>query len=155
MNEKEISQFFKYLGEIWRDVTAIEFLMRCAIAKEEDELSKFPQPPYNKGKIYKNYPDSFSHYNLETVIAKFSKLFPTMQPPQAFIDFRHAMAHGIITQINNSGTEQLIKFKENKKLKELSVEFSIPLETKRLSQLRQSLHEFRGYIMREVDDNKK
>jgi hypothetical protein len=155
MNEKEISQFFECLGEIWRDVTAIEFLMRCAIAKKEGALSKFPQPPYNKGKIYKNYPDSFSHYNFETVTAKFNLLFPVIQIPQNFIDFRHAMAHGIIVQINNSGTEQLIKFRENKQLKELSVEFSLPLETKRLAQLRQSLHELKGYIMKEVDDNKK
>ena len=41
--------------------TAIEFLMRCAIAKNDQEVDKFPQPPYTKGKIYKNYPDSFSY----------------------------------------------------------------------------------------------
>jgi len=155
MNEKETSIFFECLGEIWRDVTAIEFLMRCVIAKKEGESSKFPQPPYNKGKTYKDYPDSFSHYTLEDIVDKFKKLLPTTQVMQDFVDFRHAMAHGIIAQINNSNTEQLIKFNENKKLKELSVEFSLPLETKRLLQLRQSFHELKGYIMKELDDSNK
>lgn len=36
-DNKELSDFFQCLGEIWRDVAAIEFLMRCAIAQAEGD----------------------------------------------------------------------------------------------------------------------
>jgi hypothetical protein len=35
MNEKETKLFFECLGEIWRDITTIEFLMRVCIAKKD------------------------------------------------------------------------------------------------------------------------
>jgi len=36
MNKEESAKlFFQCLGEIWRDITWIEFLMRCAIAKHD------------------------------------------------------------------------------------------------------------------------
>jgi hypothetical protein len=153
MNEKEILQFFECLGEIWRDITATEFLMRCAIAKKDGDIFKFPQPPYIKGKIYKDYPDSFSSHKFETITSKFNKHFPAIQVPQEFIDLRHAMAHGIISQINSNGIDQLIKFKETSNPKELKIEFSLPLEAKRLAQLRQSLKELRRHIMKVVNEN--
>lgn len=155
MDKKGISQFFGYLGEIWRDITVIEFLMRCAIAKKDGEIFKFPQPPYDKGKIYKDYPNSFSYHNFEIITAKFNKRFPDIQIPQEFIDLRHAMAHGVIAQVDGGSTDMLIKFKELPDTKKLKIEFSLPLEVERLAQIRQSLHELRVYIMKEVDDSKK
>jgi len=152
MDKKETKQFFECLGEIWRDITAIEFLMRCAITKHDEEESKFPKPSYYKGKIYKNYPKAFSHYNFETIIQKFTKRFPKIKIPQEIIDFRHAMAHGVIAQINNNNTDELIKFKETKNPKELKIEFYLPLELKRLLQIRQSLHEFKSYIIEEINN---
>lgn len=152
MQKEEISHFFEYLGEVWRDITAIEFLMRCAIAKKDNEIDKFPKPPYTKGKVYKDYPDSFSYYDFEIITAKFNKRFPSIKIPQELIDLRHAMAHGIISQINGSNVDQLIKFKEIKNSKELKIEFSLSLEQERIMQLRQSLKKIRGYIMKEVND---
>lgn len=93
MNKEEITQFFAYLGEIWRDITLIEFLMRCAIAKKDGDIKKFPLPPYTKEKLYKNPPKSFLHYNLETIVKQFNQRFPEIQIPQELINFRHAMAH--------------------------------------------------------------
>jgi hypothetical protein len=154
MKKEEVSQFFECLGEIWRDVTAIEFLMRCAIAKSDGEISKFPKPPYEKGKIYKSPPNSFRHLSFEMITKKFNKRFPHISLPQEVISFRDAMAHGITVDVNSSGVTQLIKFKEIKETKELQVEFSMPLELQRLAQLRQSFSEFRRYIMQEVDDKK-
>lgn len=78
MNTKETSSFFECLGEIWRDITAIEFLMRCAIAKHNGELDGFPKPPYTKGKIYKDPPDSFLDSSFGNTTSKFNELFPSV-----------------------------------------------------------------------------
>lgn len=148
MNEVEI--FFQNLGEVWRDITVIEFLMRCAIMKKEGEELKFPKPPYKKGKIYKNYPDSFSHYSFEIITKKFNKKFPNINIPTELIQLRDAMAHGLIAEIDNNKTQELIKFKENKDQKELQIEFCLSLGSKKFSQIRQSLMELRRYIMQEI-----
>lgn len=151
MNQEEISKFFAYLGEIWRDVTLIEFLMRCAIARYDGDIKKFPLPPYIKGKIYKNPPKSFLHYNLETIVKKFNKRFPEVQIPQELINFRHAMAHGVIVQINNSNVEDLIKFKDNSD-GNIEVEFSLPLEITRLKGILESLYVLKRHIMELAKD---
>lgn len=151
MNEKEISEFLESLGEIWRDITAIEFLMRCAIAKKDNDGGHFPKPPYIKGEIYHNYPDSFSHFSFEIVTTKFNQRFPQINIPKEIIELRDAMAHGIIAGVNQSGN-QLLKFKENKEKTELRVEFSMDLEQERLSQIRQSLRELRRRIANEIRD---
>lgn len=153
MKKEETLQFFEFIGEIWRDITAIEFLMRCAIAKKDGDIHKLPQPPYIKGKTYKNYPKSFSHYSFQVVTEKFNKRFPKIFMPNELVQLRDALAHGTIAEINNSGSEQLIKFKETDK-KELKVEFSLTLDHKKLAQIRQSLTEFRIFITQELDEEK-
>jgi hypothetical protein len=153
MNQEEIEQFFQNLGEIWRDITAIEFLMRCAISKKDGESNKFPQPPYIKGTLYKTYPKSFSHLSFEIVTAKFNKHFPHLEIPKEVVELRDAMAHGVTAEIDKSGTIQLVKFKESKESKELRVEFSLTLEPTRIAQIKNSLREFRRYIMKEIDEN--
>ena len=112
MNKEEISQFFNCLGEIWRDITIVEFLMRCAIAKKDGDINLFPQPPYTKDKIYNKYPKSFSHQSFEIITNKFNKRFPDIKIPQELIQLRDGMAHGIIADINNSGIDKIVKFKE-------------------------------------------
>lgn len=154
MNQKEIEQFFQYLGEVWRDITAIEFLMRCAITKKDGEEKKFPKPPYTKGKVYKDYPGAFSHFSFEVLTAKFNKRFPKLALQNEVVQLRDAMAHGVTAEIDNSGTIQLIKFKESKNPKELVVEFSLTLELSRIAQIRQSLMELRRYIVKEIDEKK-
>jgi hypothetical protein len=151
MNSEEISQFFAHLGEVWRDITAIEFLMRCAIAKSNKDLEKLPKPPFKKGQIYKDYPTSFAHYSFEIVTKKFNKRFPKICIPEEVIQLRDAMAHGFTAELNKSGVIQLVKFKEVKK--ELIVEFSLDLKPQTLAQLRQSLMELRRYIMEELAKN--
>lgn len=153
MNPKEIEQFFQNLGEIWRDITALEFLMRCAIAKDDNELDKFPLPPYEEGKIYDKYPKSFKHLSFEIVTTKFNSRFPKLTIPEEVIQLRDAMAHGLIAEINNNGLIQLVKFKENKESKQLIVEFSLTLEQQKIAQLKQSLMELRRYIALEIDEN--
>ena len=44
-NEAEVKNFLECLGEIWRDITFIEFLMRCAIAKKRRGNFKIPKTP--------------------------------------------------------------------------------------------------------------
>ena len=75
MKEKDKLHFFECLGEIWRDITAIEFLMRCAIAKKDQDIDQFPQPPYTKNKVYKNYPNSFSKIGFGNIANEFSSHF--------------------------------------------------------------------------------
>jgi hypothetical protein len=152
MTQNETTLFFVCLGEIWRDITVIEFLMRCAIAKEDGDINLLPKPPYTKGRVYMNYPKSFSHYSFEIVSAKFSKRFPKLDIPEELIHLRDAMAHGLISEVNNSGIIELVKFKENDGVGGLQIEFSMTLELPRLLQIRQLLKELRGYIMREVDE---
>jgi hypothetical protein len=147
----ENEQFFQCLGEIWRDITAIEFLMRCAIAAREGDIDQFPQPPYEKGKSYKKYPESFSHLNFEMVTKKFNTRFLHLRIPEEVIHLRDAMAHGVIAEINKNGITQLVKFKENKEEKALIVEFSLTLENKIIAQIRQSLRALRTSIMDEVN----
>jgi len=148
--------FFECLGEIWRDITAVEFLMRCAIAKSDGEIMKLPKPPYIKGKIYSKYPKSFSSPSFNFISKQFSKLYPKLAVPEELVDLRNAMAHGLITEANNSGITQLIKFREMKNetnnKSDLKVEFSISLEIQRIHQIRQSLKEYRGWIIKEIDE---
>ena len=144
--------FFEYLGEIWRDITAIEFLMRCAIAKKDGDIEKLPKPPYTKGKVYNSYPKSFFITAFEDLVKKFNEDFPKIELPPEFIELRHAIAHGLIVEVNNSGTTELIKFKPVSKSKNLKVEFNMPLEISKLAQIRQSLKELRRFIALEVDD---
>ncbi|MEW6408150.1 MAG: hypothetical protein AB1465_05690 [Patescibacteria group bacterium] len=150
--DNEIKEFFENLGEIWRDITAIEFLMRCAIAKKDGDLDKRPEPPYTKDKIYETYPKSFSHFSFEIVTEKFNKRYSHLAISPELVHLRDAMAHGIIAEINSDGIDRLVKFKEAKE--GLKVEFSMSLEQERLAQIRQSLKEIRRSIMKEVDDKK-
>jgi hypothetical protein len=153
--EKEgTKEFFEMLGEIWRDITAIEFLMRGALAQKTGDVSKFPTPPYTKGKIYVEYPEAFSHKYFNDVAQDFNKKFPLLAIPQELIDLRNAMAHGSILQINSSGTEELIKFRKQNN-GTLMIEFSLLLEPNRLAQIRQSLMELRRYIAKEATDFQK
>lgn len=122
MNKGDFN-FFECLGKILRDITAIEFLMRCAIAKTDGEIEKIPKPPFTKGKVYKDYPKSFSHFSFEIIVAKFNKRFPQLALPQELIQLRDAMAHGLIVEIDNSGVTEIVKFKEVKGEKELKVKF--------------------------------
>lgn len=153
-SEKEIKDFFECLGEIWRDITTIEFLMRACIAKKEGEIKKFPKSPYEKGKIYSSCPRSFSILSFEDLVTEFNKHFKDIQIPKEFVELRHAMAHGVIVEVDKDGVDRLVKFKKNKQ-KNLEIEFSMPLERKRMAQIRQSLKEIRREIGKEADDNKK
>lgn len=143
MKNEEISQFFECLGEIWQDITAIEFFMRCAIAKKEGQITQFPKPPYTKGRIYENPPDSFLLNKFEDILTKFNGYFPEITIPNELMQLRHAMAHGIISEINESGTTEIIKFKKIKQKNEIEIEFSMPLDIKRMLQIRQSIHELK------------
>ncbi len=149
---EETKFFFECLGEIWRDITAIEFLMRCAIAKTNGDIDKFPLPPYTKGRVYNHYPNSFSHYSFEIVVAKFNKRFPNLAIPPELIQLRDAMAHGITMEIENSGNIELVKFKESKDKSNLRVEFQLTLELIRITQIKQSLGELRRHIMKVAGD---
>ena len=147
MNKKEINRFFEWLGEIWRDTTVIEFLMRSAITKIDWEEKKFPLPPYDKWKVYKNFPDSFWNYNFEIITEKFNKRFwDKITIPIELVNLRNAMAHWIITKINNDSNETLLKFKKNKE-NNLEIEFSLELNKQTISQLRQSIKELRRHII--------
>ncbi len=149
--EKETKDFFETLGEIWRDITAIEFLMRGALAQKSGDVSKFPIPPYTKGKVYADYPKAFSHRLFSDVVQEFNKYFPSLAIPRELIDLRNAMAHGLILEINHSGIEELIKFRRQND-DTIMVEFALTLEPQRLAQLRQSLKELRRHISKEAAD---
>ncbi len=152
MNPQETKDFFECLGEIWRDITAIEFLMRCAIAKDNGDLGKLPQPPYTKGLAYSSYPNAFGHFSFEFIVEKFNKRYPTLTIPKELIELRDAMAHGLIAQVNNSEYNQLIKFKESKDPKELRIEFSMTLEPQRITEIRKNLSLLRQQIQKLVDE---
>lgn len=155
-DNKEADDFFQCLGEIWRDVAAIEFFMRCAVAQARGDIKKLPKHPYRKGAEYSEYPRSFAAGHFSEVVKEFVKTFPRFaeQNPQFFsrhlVDFRNAMAHGVIVEIGNSGTDELIKFRRRRG--KLVVEYQLPLEMHRLRQLRQSFKELRCHIMNEARD---
>lgn len=145
--KKKESTFFECLGEIWRDITALEFLMRCAIAKYNKELDRFPKPPYKKGVIYKNPPQSFLPESFTVVRDEFNRCFPELAIPDELIQLRHAMAHGLIVEVNKSGVEEIIKFKKSKDKKGIRVDFVMSLEDNKIDKLRQSLKEIRLSVM--------
>lgn len=151
MKTKDTKEFFETLGEIWRDITSIEFLMRCALAQKEGDANKFPQPPYDKGKIYSEYPKSFSHTYFGDVAKEFNQNFPELAIPQELIDLRNAMAHGLIAEVNHRGMDEVVKFKKQED-HTLMIEFSMPLEQNRIRQIRKSLKELRQYIALEAAD---
>jgi hypothetical protein len=149
MEAENTKEFFEILGEVWRDITAIEFLMRCALAQKEGDINKIPKPPYSKGKSYSEYPRSFSFKYFSDVAQEFNKEFPKLAIPQELIDLRNAMAHGFISEIDHSGVNEIVKFKKQKN-NTLMVEFSITLEQKRIKQFRQALKEIRQFIALEA-----
>lgn len=67
--------------------------MRCAIAKKDGDIDKFPKAPYIKNKIYTEYPKSFSHLSFEIITQKFNRRFPKLKIPNEIIQLRDAMAH--------------------------------------------------------------
>lgn len=143
MDNRGTSQFFECLGEIWCDITAIEFFMRCAIAKKEGQIIQFPKPPYTKGKIYENPPDSFLLGRFEDILTKFNGYFPEITIPKELMELRHALAHGMISRVGENNVDEIIKFKKISKKKEIEVEFNMPMDIKRMSQIRQSIHELK------------
>lgn len=78
METHKIKEFFEILGGIWRDITLIEFLMRGALAQKNGDVHKMPAPPYTKGKVYKEYPKSFSYTQFNDVAKEFNKKFPKL-----------------------------------------------------------------------------
>jgi len=148
--EKDTEKFFVILGEMWRDICLIEFLMRCALAQKKGDAKKFPQPPYKKGNVYKEFPDSFALNLFSDVAGEFNKEFPGCAIPQIIVDLRNAMAHGLIAEINRSGTEELVKFRKRKD--GLHVEFRTTLEVEKISTIRNSLSSIRRLIAKESAD---
>lgn len=152
MNKIPPEKFFEILGEMWRDICLIEFLMRSAIAQKEGDVSKFPLPPYIKDKEYDEYPRSFGFHLFGDVALEFNRLFPKLAIPQELIDLRNAMAHGLVVEIGQDGVDRLIKFREQKKTKKLKVEFSLTLEVVRIETIRASLRNLRRFIAIEAAD---
>ncbi len=149
MNPNETSKFFECLWEIWYNISNIEFLMRSAIAKKDWEEKLFPEPSYKKGRIYSEYPSSFSRFGFEEIIEKFNKRFPHIKIPKELSQLRNGMAHGVMSQVNWGDYQELLKFREKKEEGLLEIEFQMYLELWRLKQIRQSLVELRRYIMKE------
>lgn len=153
MTKEEISQFFECLGEIWRDITTIEFFMRCSIAKKEGDITKLPKPPYTKGKVYTEYPNSFKKCSFEELVNQFNTHFSeNIKIPKEFMDLRHAMAHGMIIKINGSDVNEIVKFKELKNQKGLEVEFHMSLELEKLKNIRKSLQDIRMHLGQLAND---
>ena len=73
---------------------------------------------------------------------------------QELIQLRDGMAHGIIAEINKSGIDQIIKFKELKDKSGIKVEFIMSLEIKKLIKIQKSLIELRRHIMKLSGDKK-
>jgi len=151
MERENTKEFFETLGEICRDIAAIEFLMRCALAQKEGDISNFPKPPYKKGDKHSVYPRSFSITYFSEVVKEFNKKFPDFVIPGELIEFRNALAHGFIAEINSCGTDELVKFKKTKN-GILETEFFLPLELSRMKQLRQSIREVRKNVMQKARD---
>lgn len=141
MNQEGKSKFFERLGEIWRDMTAIEFLMRCVIAKVDGEIDKFPLPPYTKDKVYINPPKSFLIVGFQKVAEEFSDKVGSPEIPQKIIDLRNAMAHGLIAGINNNEINQLIKFRPT--ANKIKIEFEEMLGLENLNETRNFLQKLR------------
>lgn len=149
-DQKEVEIYFQNLGEVWRDITAIEFLMRCAIAKKDGEEFKIPKYPYTKGRIYQDYPKSFYYTYFSDVVMAFNNYFPKCQIPLELVELRNAMAHGLFTHIGDKKIPDLYKFRFCKKNSTLEVDFSIELTPQKFAQLKQSIMEFRRFIMIEI-----
>jgi len=152
MNQQELSKFFESLGEIWRDINAIEYLMRVAIAQKDDEQHILPKAPFTQGRVYNEYPRAFAYSGLGKVVEKFKERFPDINLPANLVQLRNALAHGLIAELDFSGTIDIIKFREHTNNKTLEIEFSMPLDQQTLNRFRQKIKDFRRNIMTEVDD---
>jgi hypothetical protein len=89
------------------------------------------------------------------VVKEFVKTFPRSAEANPgfwthLVEFRNAMAHGVIVEIGNSGIDELVKFRRRKG--KLVVEYQMRLEMQTLRQLRQSFKELRCHIMNEARD---
>lgn len=152
MDENEKLIFFAGIWEIWRDITAIEFLMRCAIAKKDKDDYKFPNPPYTKNKIYPNPPKSFLHSSFTIIVNKFNKRFPEISIPIILIELRNAMAHWLIVEIDDRGFDELVKFNKIEWINEIQVESNIKFDLITVKQIWQSIKELRKVIINALNN---
>lgn len=146
MNPEQIKEFFAYRGEIWANIANIEFLMRCAIAKKDNEIDKFPLPPYSQWKAFLNSPQSFKLKYFSKVVKEFNLRFPNYSSPVELVEFRNGFAHGFIAAIGNDPIQQLVKF--NKGVwEEIIVDYHLSLELEKIVQLRDTVRDYRIKIM--------
>ncbi len=149
MNKDE--KFFSLLWEIWYNIINIDFLMRCAIMQKNNETDKFIKPPYDKGRVYKIYPESFSWDYFWETISNFESNFPKYKGKLWIIkDFRNAMAHGFIFEINENWFNQLIKLKSKKW--NICIESNISLKNDKLEPIRDNIVRLRKFIAKLAKD---
>jgi len=145
--------FFMLLGGIYRDINFLEFLMRSLIAKKEGDINKLVQPPYIRGKEYDIYPASYAIKYFGPVAEKFNSLFPEYAIDEEVTKFRNALSHGLVADINNSGTEELIHF--GKVDGKLIIKYSVKFSIENMETIRKALHEKTRTLMKLADDNHK
>lgn len=152
MENKNTLDFFQFLGEITRDLWAIEFLMRTAIARNEWDIDKFPKWNYIRWESYGKYPKSFSsEYTYFSAVAKrFTEIYPNLldsSNSETLVQLRNALAHWVISKIWENKIEKLIKFKEMKKEWILLVDFELELTPEKLRIIAISISKIRKDIM--------
>ncbi|MEY2665824.1 MAG: hypothetical protein RLZZ480_929 [Candidatus Parcubacteria bacterium] len=123
-------KFYQYLGELWRLVLVIENFMRISIMIEDGKEYLFPNRlPYMKNDVYEQFPKSYK-MGFDKLVSNFKEDFPDIDIPDWFSELRHALAHGMVGQINHSPEQQLVKF--NTRDGKLTVEYAEELKTTEL-----------------------
>lgn len=135
---------FQCLGEIWYNLSAIEFIMRCALSKKAGQENLFPKPPYQAGRTYSNYPNSFNLKYFSNVVDNFIDGQPNKDKWAEIVDFRNALAHGLIAEIDKSGKEELVHFKVNGK--QLQIKSARKIELENLKNIRDAAVSLRRHL---------
>lgn len=143
MSTNETKEFFECLGEITRDVSQVEFLMRCAITKHDGQEPLFPTPPYTEGRVYSRCPDAFREplSSFGKVQKRFNVCYPDHKVPLEVKWLRDAMAHGLFAEVNHSGALELVKFRDQHD-GALKVEFGRSYTLEQLQGIRLHLAQF-------------
>jgi len=142
-------KMFQYLGEIYRDLGSIEFLMRCAVAQKENDLGgDFLQPPYENGKSYKQVPCAFRPRYFGRVLEMFLIHYPDMEDTVAgVLDLRNAVTHGLVAEVGHSGVTELVHLRGNKEGEGASIVYSLAFTEENLLFWRDRLQKLRRRII--------
>lgn len=128
----------KLVGRLTVSFLQISQHMQVAIAVKDGDIEKVPRPPYEIGKLYDEYPITFTReLEFSKTLKKFFYYYPKLKTSETLIkkvsEIRNAFAHGYITR-DEQGVYEITNFRpyEENGVRKLQVKYHCKLEPEKI-----------------------